>query len=350
MEHKQILVLIAKLQQNTITADELKELKKIFSTSGDSKELMRLFRDTYETQLKQKDSLDIYERQHQVKNRLINSTAPANIPHRRKNNFYYWTACAIALILLIGGFFYSKQLSSSMDTLELIQVSTKAGERKKITLRDGSSILLNGNSSLYYPKLVTDDYRMVKLQGEAFFDVASDRQKPFIVIADDFTTQVVGTSFNIDTDNNRTIQVNTGKVNVFKVSDKSITQALKAHHLQISKLDKDIAAISTGSVTLIEGEKAKLNATGAWEVSPYSLRNWKDNELTYINEPMTKVVRNLYRNFGDSIRLDSSFMNKKITITLSNKNSIQVLNTLTELCNGKLILNKEKNIWQITEQ
>src|SRR5690606_6177549 len=94
----------------------------------------------------------------------------------------------------------------------------------------GTTILLNGNTTLAYPKQMLQNIRLVKLKGEAFFDVAKNEKKPFLIVSKDFTTQVVGTSFNIDSDIGRVVEVNTGKVNVFAVPENKTIELIDMSH------------------------------------------------------------------------------------------------------------------------
>ncbi len=83
------------------------------------------------------------------------------------------------------------------------------------TLPDGSVITLNKNSRLGYPQRFTGGARNITLQGEAFFNVAPDKQKPFIIHVNDVTVKVLGTSFNIRSSQGRTeVIVETGIVQV----------------------------------------------------------------------------------------------------------------------------------------
>ncbi|PZR27647.1 MAG: iron dicitrate transport regulator FecR [Citrobacter freundii] len=88
---------------------------------------------------------------------------------------------------------------------------------KNDTLPDGSVITLNKKSSLSYNALFGKDKRSVRLSGEAFFSVAHDAQKPFLINAGDVEVKVIGTSFNIRTTGESTeIVVETGLVQVKK--------------------------------------------------------------------------------------------------------------------------------------
>ncbi len=84
---------------------------------------------------------------------------------------------------------------------------------KTITLADGSIIVLNGKSSLTYPRTFGSNERRVKLIGEAFFDIAKNPSKPFIISVEKAEIKVLGTSFNVNASTDKVeVLVETGKV------------------------------------------------------------------------------------------------------------------------------------------
>lgn len=113
---------------------------------------------------------------------------------------YLWLKVAAAIVLIAGAvFLYRNYGLEKVNPTELkAQVfSTKSGERKKVSLPDGSVVLLNAKSSLAIGADFNDKVREVKLTGEAFFDVVHNKDKPFKVHTDDFNINVLGTSFNV---------------------------------------------------------------------------------------------------------------------------------------------------------
>lgn len=78
------------------------------------------------------------------------------------------------------------------------KIETPLGGKYQINLPDGSKVWLNSASSLRFPALFSGDTREVELNGEAFFDVAKNKNKPFKVITKDQIVEVVGTQFNIN--------------------------------------------------------------------------------------------------------------------------------------------------------
>ena len=96
---------------------------------------------------------------------------------------------------------------------------TSDSDQKNIEalLSDGSTVFLNRNSSLTYPKNFMSGARKVSLKGEAFFDIITDEEHPFIIDAGKAKIQVLGTSFNVITenaDNEVEVYVASGKVMV----------------------------------------------------------------------------------------------------------------------------------------
>lgn len=123
-----------------------------------------------------------------------------------------WTQAAAVVVLLgMGWLIYmfaggSSELVASSGNTVLVQ-----------TLPDGSTVTLNKNSTLSYPKKFKGDIRSVALKGEAFFSITPDKQHPFIITAGEAAVQVVGTTFNVKTTNEETeVIVETGIVQVSK--------------------------------------------------------------------------------------------------------------------------------------
>ncbi len=98
-----------------------------------------------------------------------------------------------------------------------ISVIVEKGERKKVILPDKSEVTLNSGSYIRYPSHFDSDIRTVEIDGEAFFNVTHDSNRPFIVQTRDVKVKVLGTSFNVRayaTDEELSVSVKTGKVQV----------------------------------------------------------------------------------------------------------------------------------------
>jgi transmembrane sensor len=139
----------------------------------------------------------------------------------------FFRIAAVALILLSLG---SVALYMNNAGLLSKKVTVLAGNDQKnvlVALPDGSKVYLNRNSEFSYRKNFGVRGRDVKLTGEAFFEIAPDKSKPFIIDAGKACVKVVGTSFNVITNNTESaveVFVKTGKVLVF---DNSSSQTIQ---------------------------------------------------------------------------------------------------------------------------
>ncbi|WP_449436583.1 FecR family protein [Pedobacter steynii] len=93
--------------------------------------------------------------------------------------------------------FYNHSAQVNKDALPLVKFETRKGQKKQITLGDGTIVWLNSLSSLTLKNGFNDKTREVELTGEAYFDVAHKADKPFKVHTDQFDINVLGTAFNV---------------------------------------------------------------------------------------------------------------------------------------------------------
>ena len=151
-------------------------------------------------------------------------------PHRAKAaSFFLKTSfkiaaaiTALAIIALGAAFFTQRGLPSleveSHVVLQLKKITNYTSSIKQLLLEDGTVIMLKPNSSIEYPEKFSESDRKVQLKGEAFFDVTKDKNRPFIIGANDVTIKVLGTSFNVvayEGAKEVSVVVKTGKVSVF---------------------------------------------------------------------------------------------------------------------------------------
>lgn len=127
----------------------------------------------------------------------------------------YAAVVILILVLGIGGFTYMH--SKTESAVAYTEMKVKNGECQRLTLPDGTHVILNAGSFIRYPSQFTTDTRWVEMDGEAFFEVKRADNKPFIVRTHDADVKVLGTSFNIKAytaDEQLAVSVCTGKVQV----------------------------------------------------------------------------------------------------------------------------------------
>jgi len=172
------------------------------------------------------------------------------------------------------------------------------------TLPDGSQVTLNRNSSIRYQNKFTDTIRSVALKGEAFFNVTPDKKQPFVVSVNNTTIRVVGTSFNIRSENENTaIVVETGEVQV----------------------------IAGGTITVLKGgEKLLLkagNKVADKEVVSDQLYNYyRTHEFACDETPLWKLVDVLNEAYDAQIAIGKKELrNLPITTTFNNESLDKIL-------------------------
>jgi ferric-dicitrate binding protein FerR (iron transport regulator) len=119
----------------------------------------------------------------------------------KQNNHrkYYWMTAAAVLVPLFGILFFNKDFESTKTTNSLSEIVLKTDEiSKTFRLSDQSLITLEPHSKLSIDKDFGKKYRNVKFEGKGFFSIAKNRSKPFIVDADGFSVEVLGTKFSVD--------------------------------------------------------------------------------------------------------------------------------------------------------
>ncbi|MCC9065104.1 FecR family protein [Flavobacterium piscisymbiosum] len=138
------------------------------------------------------------------------------------------SVAAAVVISFLSIWFYQNQISPESKVVTykelidennegLVEQTNNSNKPQIITLSDGSSVLLQPNSKLSYPKIFTGNERKVYLSGEGFFEISKNPKKPFFVYANEIVTKVVGTSFRVKAYSDQPdveVLVRTGKVRV----------------------------------------------------------------------------------------------------------------------------------------
>lgn len=126
-----------------------------------------------------------------------------------------WLRLAAIFVLAVAGAWLTFQFMNKQTVKTKVSQAWKTSQID--TLPDGSVITLNKNSLIRYPEKFTGGTRRISLEGEAFFKISPDREKPFVIQINDVSVRVVGTSFNVKSFNGNTeVIVETGIVQVIK--------------------------------------------------------------------------------------------------------------------------------------
>lgn len=132
--------------------------------------------------------------------------------------YFYRIAAAITIVCTAGGLIINSKINHKQSSDEFTTLSTKAGQIKKITLPDHSTVWLNAASKMRLKSTFEGATREVFLDdGEAYFEVTKNPNKPFLVHSANIKVQVLGTSFNVRAYQKLStvkVSVSTGRVQV----------------------------------------------------------------------------------------------------------------------------------------
>ena len=105
-------------------------------------------------------------------------------------------AAAVVAIVLLGTHYWDNK-HQTVESSALQSIYAPAGQRTEIMLADGTKVWLNSRSTLTFPEKFKDNNRKVKLDGEGYFVVAKNKERPFIVETSKCNVKVLGTEFNV---------------------------------------------------------------------------------------------------------------------------------------------------------
>lgn len=232
---------------------------------------------------------------------------------KKKRFLFKVAAILIPFLLLTGQFWYiDKQIDLFADT-GYEDVYVPKGERIQLVFQDGSKAILNSGSHIRYPKKFAFAERKVTLEGEAFFDIAPNKSRPFIVDLKEINVEVLGTTFDAKaypTDSTISVTLETGKI---RLASRSNTTYLKP------------------------GEKATYNKkTGHYNISiPEDItRNsvWKENLIIFENTSLSEVVQTLSRWYDVEFDItDPAVLRYTYTITFSKKELNVILKEIEKI-------------------
>jgi transmembrane sensor len=125
------------------------------------------------------------------------ATQPGRSMSKRKTIRRIGLSVSVAACIVIALFFIWSMPGKTTEPVAITEHETGLGQRKQIQLPDGSTVILNSNSHLSYTTDFNKKERRLQLAGEAYFEVAKDHARKFIVSSDHFSTTAIGTAFYV---------------------------------------------------------------------------------------------------------------------------------------------------------
>jgi ferric-dicitrate binding protein FerR (iron transport regulator) len=328
--------LLQKYLQGKCTPEENELVNEWYTSFDESADDGRLLNLEQREQLKQKMLL-------QIRNNL--AAAGQSVTNGKKQSNYrsvaatlYKTAAAVTLLIAAGvGILYNKNKNN-------LQATTPAPRRINITalsnttqsilrqdLSDGTIVWLKPNSSIEYPNVFNEALRTIQLKGEAFFDVAREEHRPFIVTTGNVITKVLGTSFNIKA------YKDASTIEVSVMSRKVAVQMNSVDTPDIAPDTSEVLLTPNQRVTYVKAEKRLLKEA---PLQLPELAMWQVTTIEYDNVPVERVLRMLENKFNVLIQVKNTNLNNcLIRADFTNQNLADILEMLSRSIEATYELN-----------
>ncbi|HBA29818.1 MAG TPA: anti-sigma factor [Parabacteroides goldsteinii] len=226
---------------------------------------------------------------------------------------------------------YEPQKETQNKNVQNNHLVIPKGKTYKLLLSDGTKIWLNSETEITYPTRFVGNKRVVNLIGEAFFEVAKNKEKPFIVNANGMEVKVLGTSFNIScytTDKTFNTTLINGSVSV-KTNNKEAQTIVPSEQLTYYK----------------ESEQTTIHT-----VNTELFTSWINGEYIFKDTTLEEIVKKLQRWYDFSVNYeDESLKHNRYSLTADrNTNLDHLLEVISYTSNVKLerinnIINIKKN-------
>lgn len=175
--------------------------------------------------------------------------------------------------------------ASADETPDKLVLTIPRGQTYKLVLADGSEVWMNNDCRLVYPNRFVGDERRVRIEGEAYFKIAPDREHPFIVETDGMEARVLGTEFN---------------VRAYGRSDV---------HVTLIKGSVEVTSDAQHTARLVPGQDAELNDDGSLGVAEVDIESyiyWRDGYFYFDNVSLENIMQDIGRWYNLNIVFENA--------------------------------------------
>ena len=204
-----------------------------------------------------------------------------------------------------------KSVTKQTNNAFVNEVVTKRGSKSSIKLPDGTIVRLNTDSRLTYLNFTAGKNREVTLIGEAYFDVAHDSSRPFIIHTGKINIKVLGTSFNVRNypqDKELETSLIKGKIEVSLESRPEDIITLKPTEKLIITKEQDELATATKVKSSIDNKVVLTSITYLRHDSLVAETSWLNDKMVFVNQPLDKIAIELERKYAITV----SFKDEKV--------------------------------------
>lgn len=238
------------------------------------------------------------------------------------------SCAAIAILLIVSTYWVTVNHRSTMSSaIADNRLYVPAGQRVQLTLQDGTDVWLNAQTTLVYPAVFSDKERRVSVEGEAFFDVAKNADKPFIVSSRGIDMKVLGTKFNVHS----------------YPGEKDIQTSLieGSLHVYFSRPDKKGVILKPNEQVTIKSGTMKVGS-----IPHYDHFLWRDGIYSFENELLIDILKKLELYYDVKIEVkDPSIFKWEYTGKFRQRDGIdEILRMIQRIHKFNIEKNEENNI------
>ncbi|TAE29038.1 MAG: FecR family protein [Cytophagales bacterium] len=285
--------------------------------------------------------LNLQETPVTISDEEIDDFVADTVAENRPKVIFFWRspamriAASILLVLGIGGFLYRQLIlkptqstvaNGQPTTGKYIENTNDTDKPVRILLSENSVITLYPNSSIKYPNPFEPTKRVVFLNGKAFFEISRNPKKPFWVHSDKLSTQVLGTSFMVNSfakNADASVQVRSGKVSVYLYKDlRAVSERGNSRLTGVVLTTNQQATVAPKEERLVKSivQQPELVATPANE------------QFVFDETPLKTVLQNLSSAYGISFTYDErTIENCYLTANLTEESLFEKLDLICRI-------------------
>lgn len=199
---------------------------------------------------------------------------------------------AVVVVMLIAGIYFYTQKMNEIN-LATNTIIVPVGQRANIQLPDGTNVWLNARTQMTYPAYFTGAKREIELNGEAYFEVSHDAEKPFVVHTKSFEIKVLGTKFNVKAYNDAedfTTALMEGSVEVTNTMNKNNT----------------IRLLPDQKVDYREGRLFRSS------IEDYDIYRWREGLMCFKDIQFIDLIRQFENSYGVCIIIENEKAKEKV--------------------------------------
>lgn len=325
-------ILLARYLSEECTDEEKEKVEGWILSDSQNQQLIELMKTVWNTQEVTRQTSDVKKLWKDVAERAGIEPSPQGMEPRIRTNLVsrivkwpfqarpavarLFCYAAVLMIVVFLPYFFLRILPLIRESSELKVVHVKNAERVRLTLADGSRVVLDAGSSLRYPEKLKEDTRAVYLHGEGYFEVTYSEERPFVVKTDEAEIRVLGTKFNVRAwKSNRRVKVVVAEGRV---------------SLRPEEGDVDDA------VVILEGQLSTLAENGRpSEPRPVDVKkhlSWMQNEMVFEDTPLFEILTQLERWYDLRFVLsDTTVGNEHITAHIQKTSVDDILELISAL-------------------